>query len=242
MIKSVCFTNVLLTDIRHLSLITFLFVVFCIECGCLSLLVSLDWSLFLLIAVQGKGCKFAMVWVQDSLTDLTSMQLRGRFLRRHAIRFETVTTAVGSKVRQIIAVLYMEVTLPNHWMLIHNFIIVVAIYEVWIVKNSLLSWLVEDCNATYAIFKFWNLLLMIEAHLQASRKFYMVRKVTRCFCGFVVKSVESSTANHFNHLLHLMWRLVFTLVLNCRRSMARDLCCRNFALILVKVHKDCGIS
>ena len=58
------------------------------------------------------------------------MQLRRRFLRRHAIRFETVTTAMGSKVRQIIAVLYMKVTLPNHWVLIHNFSIVVAVYEV----------------------------------------------------------------------------------------------------------------
>ena len=164
------------------------------------------------------------------------MQLRRRFLRRHAIRFETVTTAVGSKVRQIIAVLYMKVTLPNHWVLIHNFSIVVAVYEVWIIKYFLLSWFFKYCNATYAVFKFLNLLLMIKAHVQASRKSDMVREVTRCFWSFLVKSVKPSTANHFNHLHHLMRRLVFTLVLNCRRSMVRDLCCRNFAVILVKVH------
>jgi len=58
------------------------------------------------------------------------MKLRGGFLRRIAIRFETVTTTVGSKVRQIISMLYMEITLPNLLILIHNFSLVIAVYEV----------------------------------------------------------------------------------------------------------------
>jgi hypothetical protein len=58
------------------------------------------------------------------------MKLRGGFLRRIAIRFETVTTTVDSKVRQIISMLYMEITLPNLLILIHNFSLVIAVYEV----------------------------------------------------------------------------------------------------------------
>ena len=197
MFKSINFTYDLFTYVRHLSLVTFLIVMICIEDGCLTLLDSLDWCVIFLIAVQSKGCELTMIWVKNSLTDLTSMKLRGGFLGRIAIRFETVTTTVGSKVRQIISMLYMEITLPNLLILIHNFSLVIAVYEVWSIKYSLLSWLIKGCNATNAIFKFWNTLLMIKAHFQTPGKSYMVRKVARCFCSFFIKPVKSSISNNF---------------------------------------------
>lgn len=172
-----------------------------------------------------------MVWVKNCLAYL-SVHLRGWILWRKHICLEAVSTAVVSKVNQIIAMLYMKITLVYNWVIIADFSLVVPVEEVRIIKYSLMSWLVKGWNAANAVWKFWNLLRILKSDWQDFCNSDVVREVTGVFCSLLVQSVLI-TAHHVDHLLHLKWRLALTFLLNLGSPLILNLWCRIVAIKLV---------
>ena len=227
-IKSRSFSLQLLTYVRNFSSVAFLSVMFNSKHRCLGFLFSL-WRIILLLAVQCKSSKVAVVWVKNCLAYLPLHFCRWVLRRKH-IRLKTVATTVVSKVKQIIAVLYMKITLVYDWVIIADFSLVVPVQKIRIVKYPLMPWFVNKCDATYAIFKFWNLLCIFKANLQAFCNSNMVREAKRVFCSFLVKSVFI-TAYHVDHLLNFKWRLAFTFLLILRSPLILNMRFRSFTTI-----------
>ena len=169
-----------------------------------------------------------MVWVKNCLAYL-SVHLCGWILWWKYICLEAVSTAVVSKVNQIIAMLYMKIALVYNWMIIADFSLVVTVEKVRIVEYSLMYWLVKGWNAANAIFKFLNLLRILRTDWLDSCNLDMMREVTGVLCSLLVQSVLI-TANHVNHFLHLKWRLALTFLLNLGSLLISNLRCRIVAI------------